>query len=398
VWDYQPHSPQHKLIDCLTDTPIRATVDATTLDTLTRARAPPLPRNFRGYELSATAHPEYCKQGSGATYNVGVHIGLFHNYLSLMRDDSGPNRHVVASYQLPNREIPYLHSFGVTPTKAVIVLQPLRQASLPKVLQDGFLPTMVDVGYTQVVVMDLKTGQVVADPILEEPVYFYHVISATDDDANPEIGTSDVSIKVCGYRVPDLITGPDQFFRFDRAGTKEGRNRIHPGGELCHVAVQIQENSATVQWTPVQVVVDDKKIKQGFELPTTRYSRTSNGQGPWRNCQHPQYAYAFGAFACGSSEYDAWGIFKIDTTTGEALHYRDDNSCYYSEPIFVAKPTPMDDNETEDDGVLLCTRFDGRTQQTSLLIIDAQTMKLTAEACTNTRVAMDFHGAFLPPP
>ena len=55
-----------------------------------------------------------------------------------------------------------------------------------------------------------------------------------------------------------------------------------------------------------------------------------------------------------------------------------------------------DDDVEEDAGVLLCTRFDGRTQQTSLLVIDAKFMTLLAEANTNTRVPMDFHGFFLP--
>ena len=402
VWDYRATQTQNNnsetTVACLTDTPIRATVDASNLETRERARPPPWPQNAplgSFYEITNTAHPEYCKKGTGATYNVGTLLGVPSSHLCVFRNNLDGSRDVVASYPLPTiADIPYLHSFGLTPNYAVVVLQPLRQDSnIINVLQKGFLPTMQHVDHTRVLVFDLETGLVVANPPwTEDPVYFYHAISTTET-------ATGVSIRVCGYQTPDLITGPDQFFRFDRAGTRQGRNRIHPGGCLCDIEVSWNDEGcngrsdtkASVTWTPV-VDMATKTI-QGFELPTTRYSRTSNGQGPWQYQQHARYAYAFGAYAQGSPDYDSWGLLKIDTKTGQAVTFREDDSCYYSEPIFVAHPDAQEDEE--DAGVLLCTRFDGTTEKTSLLVIDAQNMELLAEANTGTRVAMDFHGCFL---
>ena len=52
------------------------------------------------------------------------------------------------------------------------------------------------------------------------------------------------------------------------------------------------------------------------------------------------------------------------------------------------------DGTEEDDGMILFSRYDGRADSSSLLIVDAKTMKLQAEADTGMRIAMDFHGAF----
>ncbi|CAB9519657.1 Retinoid isomerohydrolase [Seminavis robusta] len=388
VWDFSAGAQDNSNVWCLTDTTIRATLDKNSLDTLQSGRQPPAAHNAPGfYELSATAHPEYCKRGTGATYNVGTHIGFPNYHLCLIKDDprNSQDRQVIAKYKLPYNEIPYMHSFGLTQSKAIVVLQPLRQNSNFKVLlTEGFMPSMQHVDETtKVLVFDLESGDLLADTSLPEQVYFYHAISSAEDDTE-----NNVSIKLCAYRTPDMITGEDMFFRFDRAWTAEGRNRIPRPGTLCDVTVHLQQDTASVQWTPA---VDTKSgTEQGFELPTTRYSRTTNGQGPWQQGRHPRYTYAFGAYAQGSSEYDCWAILKIDTETGQAVSFRERDSCYYSEPIFVANPDGVD----EDDGVLLCTRMDGRTEETSLLVVDAKTMTKMAEANTKTRVAMDFHGAF----
>jgi beta,beta-carotene 9',10'-dioxygenase len=388
VWDFHPHAHAPNNTNnfaCLTDTPIRATLDKTTLLTIQTARQPPAPRNNPGlYELTGTAHPEYCKKGTGATYNVGTMLALPHYQLCLIRDQDG-SRQVVAQIPLPDNQIPYLHSFGLTPTKAILLLQPFRQnPNIFSIIEQGYFPSMLHVNETRVIVVDVESGEVVADTNLPEPVYFYHSISAA------EINNHQVAIQLCAYPVPDIMTGPDAFLKFDRASTRPGRNRIyHPGGTLCHLTIHLDTNQATLQWTPVVDTLT--KTRQGFELPTTRYSRDTRGQGPWQVGKHARFAYAFGNFARGSTEYDSWALYKIDTATGDAMSLCQPNA-FYSEPIFVADPHGQD----EDDGVLLCTCFQGQTQQTSFLVVHAKTMTILAQANTETRMPMDFHGAFFP--
>jgi beta,beta-carotene 9',10'-dioxygenase len=407
IWDFHPpntttitstSTTTSTTIECLTDTPIRATVDKTTLETLQKARQPPKASASPGfYQLTSTAHPEYCKKGTGATYNVGTMLAFPHYQMCLIRDDPDGRRQVVARIPLtPDNQIPYLHSFALTPTKAILLLQPLRQnPSIITVIQKGFLPSMIHVNETRVMVIDLESGEVVADTTLPEPVYFYHTISATEKTIQQQTTNNNnnnnhqvVTMKVCGYPVPDIITGPDAFLLFDRATTPQDRNRIYaPGGMLCDVTIHLDTNVATVQWTPLVDTVT--QTRQGFELPTTRYSRVSNGHGPWQHGNHAQFAYAFGNYARGSSQYDSWALMKIDTATGDCVSLCQPD-CFFSESVFVADPKGRE----EDDGVLLCTRFDGRTQQTSLVVVNAKTMTVMATANTGTRVAMDFHGAF----
>ena len=416
VWDFgQGRTKSDDTIDnhhpnvyAITDAPTRAHIDPTSLDTKKSARPPSMARNAGGYELFATAHPEYCKCGSGDTYNVIVELNpIMGNRVSIVKEypkegsdnDGTMSRKIVASCTVPvnARGIPYSHSFGLTETKAMVILQPLRLnlKNLSELLTKGFLSTMEDEESTRVIVFDIQSGETLANVELDEPIYFYHSISCAESDQD-----SSISMKICGYQVPDFFTGKDQFFRFDRAQSAEGRNRIHRGGKICDVNVNLNDGKAEVKWTDVTVKRKDQKVvKQGFELPTTRYSRWSTNNNndeycplPWKNGRHPKFAYAFGSHALGCDSYDAWTLLKINLDDGEATPLRERHSCYYSEPIFVANPK----GKEEDDGILLCQRYDGVTDQTSLLVIDAKEMSVLAEADAGMRNAMDFHGVFIP--
>lgn len=424
VWDYQRREGRH--IYAITDAPTRAQIDPMTLKTLVTAKPPKWARDGNGYEMLSTAHPEYCKSGSGSTYNAIIELNpLMGNRVSLVKEDQNGERTIVSSCIISNG-IPYIHSFGLTENKAMIVLQPLRLGlnDLSKMVQDGFMATMQHSEHTVVIVMDLHTGNVLAQTKIEEPIYFYHAISCIERTLDQEKTLTDhrateLSFRLCGYKEPDIITGHDMFLRLDRANTAEGRNRISRGGKLCEVKMVLYEAiegdtlqkktqpqpepRVQVKWTDVCVrnTIDGTCTMQGFELPTHRYSRWSNGKydrsitnhrPPWKLGTHPQYVYAYGAYANGSDSYDEWNLLKIDTTSGDAISLRERDSCYYSEPIFVSDP----DGTMDDDGVLLCQRYDGRSDVSSLLVICAKCMTVLAEACTGVRNPMDYHGMFLP--
>ena len=407
LWKY--NNDRKRTLMAITDAPVRTRLDAQTLETIQSGIIPSFCRNANGYEFLSTAHPEYCKSGSGCTYNIISELNPFTgNRVSLIKeqiiknnkyDEDQFQRDIVASYVVPDGDIPYLHSFGLTETKAMILIQPLRLklSDINEVINQGFMSKLKDCGTTRVIVFDLlNNGELLADVELNEPIYFYHSISCAENTS-----TNSISLKVCGYKTPDIITGEYRFFRFDRVND---RNNISRGGTLCDIQIDLKTKQGTVLWTGVTATnkngKDTIKTTQGFELPTTRFSRwyknEDNGQNPqppWKNGQHPKYAYAYGAFANGSQSYDAWNLLKIDLHTGEATTFRERDSCYYSEPIFV--PNPNCDGTEEDNGVLLCQRYDGRVNESSLIFIDAQSMELIAEANTGMRNPMDFHGMFL---
>jgi carotenoid cleavage dioxygenase-like enzyme len=148
-------------------------MEKTTGRTFQRAQLPKRASHApRWIELIGTAHPEYCKQGTGATYNIGLYMISYPYRLCLMKDDMDGTRTVVGTYGLTDQTIPYIHSFGMTPTKAIVVLQPLRENWNRNAFTKGFMPAMDHVETTKVIVWDIKTGRVVADTILSENIYF----------------------------------------------------------------------------------------------------------------------------------------------------------------------------------------------------------------------------------
>ena len=204
-----------------------------------------------------------------------------------------------------------------------------------------------------------------------------------------EDGDAVVSLRLCAYQNPDQLTGEHQFMRLEKCRKgRHMRNKLHKGGKFCDVTCNVKNQSVNVKW--------NDEIKQGFELPVTRYSRTFNGEVALSDDSnvlqaHPRYVYAFGAFALGSTDYDNWGLFKFDLENNKIDSYYQQDSVYLSEPIFVADPN----GEKEDDGVLLSQAYFGHEQETKLLVLDATDMTVMAEVPTGNVAPLDFHGTFI---
>jgi carotenoid cleavage dioxygenase-like enzyme len=398
IWDYSPHmkeSDNHKkTISALTDAPPRTIIDFNTMDTISSSTMNPLASGAKGYELFVTAHPMYSQAkataaaaGDGVgvdTYNVAIELGLQGPRVNLVRETSQGERSVVTS--VPSTDgIPYLHSYGLSANYAMIVLQPLRLDPSPdRLLELGFLRAMQHVDQTRIVVVDLTSGDVVLDKYIDEKVYFYHSISQAEIVNDQEDGGGvTVSLRLCAYKTPDQITGEHQFMRLEQAKKGlEWRNKLHRGGKFCDINCNLLDQSVKVDWKD--------EIKQGYELPVTRYSRAYGSECV--SVQHPRYVYAFGAFALGSQDYDNWGLFKFDLEENKVSSYYQQDSVYLSEPIFVPNP----DGETEDDGVLLCQAFFGKESETKLLVFNARNMEVMATVSTGMRAPLDFHGAWIP--
>ncbi|VEU44258.1 unnamed protein product [Pseudo-nitzschia multistriata] len=391
IWDFDPLSRTAgpKRVEALTDAPPRVNLDYDTMDTLSSSTINPLAKGIRGFELLITAHPLYSLE-SDDTYNIAVEIGLGlpNARVNLIKETPLGDRSVVGSFATDDG-IPYFHSFGLSRNYAVVVVQPLRidPGNLSGLLEKGFMRSMKSVEKTRVVVLDLKTGECVLDQSVPEPLYFYHAVSTAEVDHGRSL-----SLRLCAYKSSDQLTGENQFMRLERCRRgKEWRNKLDKGGRFCDVVCDLEKGTFSLRW--------DDRIRQGFELPVTRYSRAHGGSVEERREAadapidgHPRYVYSFGAFALGAEEYDAWGLFKFDTERREvAASYRCD-SVYVSEPVFVPDPS----GSGEDDGVLLTQAYFGAERETRLLVLDARTMEVVAEAGTGMRTPMDFHGGWIP--
>lgn len=399
IWDFgspmedssSGSSSNNNVVCALTDAPPRSILSLDNLQTQSTQTAAPFPQGAQGYEMLLTAHPEYAKgeqqlassSGSKITYNIAVELGLQGPRINLVQELSNGERRVVGRSSPINdgSGVPYSHSFGLSDKHAIVVLQPLRLdlSNLSKILELGFLRAMTTVPQTRIIVFDLASGDCVVETAVDEPVYFYHSISTAEVDDGQH---HEISVRLCAYKVPDIITGEDQYMRLERCRQgKQWRNRIPKGGTFCDVVCDLKSGRARVEW--------NEQIKQGFELPTTRYSR-AYGPDALTN-KHPRYVYAFGAYACGFEEYDSFGLFKYDLEENCVSAFYRQDSIYPSEPIFVTDPN----GTLEDDGVILSQIYDGNRRETALLILDATTMEKVALAWTGQRSPMDFHGTWI---
>ncbi|KAJ3087120.1 hypothetical protein HK102_011773 [Quaeritorhiza haematococci] len=91
---------------------------------------------------------------------------------------------------------------------------------------------------------------------------------------------------------------------------------------------------------------------------------------------------------------DPWaGLVKFDTETREYKSWDADDGCYVGEPIFV----PDGKDGREDDGWLLCLKFDARTDKSSLMILDARKLEdgPIAELILKNHIPFSFHCSFV---
>jgi carotenoid cleavage dioxygenase-like enzyme len=424
IWDYDPENttndndknddddssstpPKKKRITARTDSPARADLSLEDLSTQSTfgTLGPPVD-HWNGVVVLETAHPLYGMISSSsdttnnnhhqdvATYNVATVVTIPRGLeIAVIRELPNGTRTAVASHPAQQGNVPYIHSFGITDRYVIAILQPLRLnlLDLSTTLQQGFLRAMQEVAQTEVMVFDLQEERLVFHECTNEKVFFYHSVSSTTT-ADRYHGDDDrqVCVRLCAYRTADMITGEHHFLRMDQARQgAEFRNQIPKGGVFCDITAHLDTKSLTVEW------MDQQEIEQGFELPTTRYSRTYRKEQSFMigNGQHPRYVYAYGAYANGSSNYDDWGIYKFDLQQRKVAARFVRPLHFPSEPIFVPNPA----GTSEDDGVVLVQMYDGTKKETGLFVLDGRSLHVLATVWTQGhRSPMDFHGGWIP--
>jgi torulene dioxygenase len=85
-------------------------------------------------------------------------------------------------------------------------------------------------------------------------------------------------------------------------------------------------------------------------------------------------------------------LCKTDLHTHEALLWAGPSGHTPGEPVFVARPGAVE----EDDGVLLSVVLDGSAQRSYLLCLDARTMEEVGRAEADFAIGMGFHGVHMP--
>ncbi len=260
---------------------------------------------------------------------------------------------------IPVDEPAYMHSFALTPNYVVLTEFPFVVNPLEFIKPGTQGPFVENFEWnpergTRFFVIDRQQGTVVATLRTDAFFGFHHANAYEDGD---EI-------------VMDLETVPDagaiEVLYLDnlRSGDFGGLS-----GRLERFRVNLESKT-----------IDRERLYDGTALPTT---------SPDRWCRKHRYVYA----QSPDQQMTTWpeAVAKIDTEKRRAVEFADEGS-YLSEPIFVPKP----DGERPDDGVILTVALDPETEQSSLVVVDGESLVELARAELPHAIPFDFHGRFFP--
>lgn len=284
---------------------------------------------------------------------LGVRFGRNPGYV-LYRDPDDASMEIIA--EIDRREVAYVHSFALTDHYAVLTEHPFT-ASPRRFLADR--PFAESFRWyperdTQFLVIDRRTGEVVAEPGVA-PIFTFHHVDAYErgDELFVDlVAFEDYSI------VPALALS-----------NLRSREPDVPTGELRRYRIDLDTERA-----------EGRTIVDGpIEFPTTHYAEAN---------LHP-YRFCYGVGTDPGSFNDH--LRKIDVEHGTDQVW-ESKGIHPGEPLFVPRP----DGDGEDDGVLLSIGLDVEEERSCVLVLDATEFGEIARAYLPHALPFDFHGTFHP--
>ena len=324
-------------------------------------------------------------------------VGGFELYIYKMGADM--KRHIIGYYKLDYQ--PYsIHSIGVSDGLATIIIAPVPLSSYKTAVDLCLTCCASDkIGEepTQILIFNLegeslsKNTSPVVDIIIppEESFFVFHYLNHVVYWKEETI----VSMDLCVYDSMDGVFGEYTLGNLETLRNVDKRNNMPYN---CNHIKRIEIN------------IDSKKVITHQELPMidsegNNYYIELASIDPKKWGANACYAYGMTYHIGGSRHYEDMGIVKMDLCTaykvsrGElprnttTVIYFNKNDTYVGEPLFVSQPG----SDREDDGILLVVSKNGKSDKTSLLVIDAMKMKQIASIEAPFHTAFEFHGIFI---
>jgi beta,beta-carotene 9',10'-dioxygenase len=329
----------------MTETPMPVQFDPHTLETA----------GVQPYEVPGqltTAHP-HLERADGGMLNYAAKLGRVSSYrfFHVAPEQSTPD----AICSLPVKEPAYMHSFGLSERWLVLaefplVVNPLALAlsRRPYIENYRWKPELG----TRFTLVERSTGESVGG-FQSDACFAFHHVNAYD-------AGDEVVVDMCAYADAGVIE--DLYLDRLRSGEKPLAN-----AELTRFRLRLSDRS----------VSRERLSDTDLELPRINYGR----------CNERQYRYVWG----NGNGPGGWieRIVKIDTRDGAAQWWSQDG-CFPGEPVFVARPGAVD----EDDGVLLSVVLDAVAETSFLLVLDADDLHELARARVPHHIPFSFHGQF----
>ncbi|XP_026157619.1 beta,beta-carotene 15,15'-dioxygenase [Mastacembelus armatus] len=375
-------------------------IDPGTLETIGRI-------NYRDHITLnlATAHPHYDNEGN--TYNMGTTIMGFgrpkYVLFKVPADTSDKKqkkpalRKVQQVCSIPCRSTlfpSYFHSFGMTDNYIVFVEQSFKldivrlATAYFRGLTWGKCLIFDKDDNTLFHIINKKTGKAISTRFYGDALVVFHHINAYEDDDH-------VVFDLISYKNSNLY---DMFYIHNMK--QETSNFIEsnksfspPRCQRFVLPLNIHKESprgtnlVTLTDTTAQAVMQEDgsvycqpdTLLEGLELPGINH-----------NFNTKKYRYFYGSRLEWSPFPNK--IAKFDIVTRKHIEWEQEN-CYPSEPVFVASPGAVD----EDDGLILSSVISTDPNISPfMLVLNAKTMEEVSRASIPASVHIDLHGLFIP--
>ena len=347
----------------LTETPIPVEFDPKTLETLGGLK---YDDNYPQKAIHDTAHPHYDSKRK-------EHLAYFTQFgrkstLNLFRiPDGTTQRQIIASIEVDQPS--YMHSFAITDRYAILTALPLVVNPLDMILTSkafiNYFKWKPELG-TKFIVIDRIKDELVGI-YKTEPFFAFHTVNAYEQD-------SQIILDIVTYPNSSGVGKSDFNNIFASLPEKplEGSKKdadITDSGVLMRYTISLKDDK----------ISSEKLCKEYIELPRINYERY-NGK---------KYNYIYAYAQKYNTDYVADKLVKIDIKTHKTVTWTGEE-CYPSEPVFVATPDAID----EDDGVILSIVLDAKKGTSFLLVLDAKTFKELSRAEVPHHIPFGIHGAF----
>ncbi|MBD2001124.1 carotenoid oxygenase family protein [Leptolyngbya sp. FACHB-541] len=333
----------------VTESPMPIVFDPKTLNTVDRF-------NYQDQVPGqiTTAHPHFDFQ-ENAVYSYLVNLIPQCSY-SIYRMDAHTNqRELVGS--VPVKRPAYMHTFAMTEHYIILAEFPLLLNRLSLLLSGK--PIIENYHWkpeqgTRFLIISKEDGKVV-HTCRSESFFAFHHVNAFEQ--NHEIvvdlvAYSDPSVIQSLYLEP-LLHHPDQ---------------VIAAGELRRYCLPLDSSTANYK------ILTSEPI----ELPRINYQR----------CNAHDYRFAYGVGSSQSGNFTDQ-LVRVNVEDGSSKIWRSPN-CYPGEPVFVAAPNAS----AEDEGVILSVVLNVHTENSFLLVLDAQSWDELARVELPYHLPFDFHGQY----
>ena len=331
----------------MTETPVQQLIDGDSLRIKRRVEYD----DALGKASMMLAHPEHDRE-AGALVNLAIKAGSSVTITPYSQRLGGYERRPIGTITM--KELPYIHSFALTPTKVVVIAPPLRANALSLLWSNAgyiehfrFRPERA----TDVFVVDRRTG--VVRQLEADPFFFFHTVHAHDDG-------DDVVVDLCAYEDASLIQA------LGLPGL--GKSPLPPS-RLSRLRVPASGARASLE-----------RLDGGpLEFASVNRGALSGGRP----------SLVFGAEVTAGEHGMRSTVRRIDLRGGAERRFCREH-VVYGEPVLVRRPG----SGVEDDAVLLAVGSDLVRRKAELVVLDARDLSPLATARLPIALPLGFHGSF----